>query len=81
MGGKMSYVEAFEKRMVLLSPTQDDYNSFLKIWTPTLTDGVKEFIKQLENDSKQVVLVSGGIYEVSSLYVLLCSSFFLYVNY
>lgn len=77
----MSYVEAFEKRMVLLSPTQDDYNSFLKTWTPTLTDGVKEFIQQLENDSKQVVLVSGGIYEVSSLYVLLCSSFFLYVNY
>ena len=73
MGGRMSYVEAFEKRMALLSPTQEDFNSFLKNWNPKLTDGVKEFIQLLKNDSKQVILVSGGIYEVRLLNVLLCS--------
>lgn len=64
MSGKMTYVEAFEKRMNLLSPTQNDLNSFLINWKPQLTDGVKQFIAQLKADSKQIILISGGIYEV-----------------
>ena len=65
MSGKLSYVQAFEMRMNLLSPSINEYNSFLKVWKPQFTPGVKDFIKRLTEDNKHIVLISGGIFEVS----------------
>lgn len=64
MSGQISYVEAFERRMNLLDLSQNNYLAFLKKWKPQLSVGVKDFISQLQADSKVVVLISGGIYEV-----------------
>lgn len=68
MSGGMSYVDAFDKRMKLLSPTSSQYKSFLEVWKPEFTSGVQSFIKQLKSDRKQIVLISGGIYEVEIYY-------------
>ena len=68
MSGGMSYVEAFDKRMKLLSPTSSQYKSFLEVWKPEFTSGVQSFIKQLKSDRKQIILISGGIYEVETYY-------------
>ena len=64
MSGSISYVEAFEKRMRLLSPSQKQFNLFLQSWNPTFSPGVKQFIDALKKDSKQIILISGGVYEV-----------------
>ena len=68
MSGGMTYVDAFDRRMRLLSPSFSQYQSFLKVWNPEFTPGVESFIEQLKSDSKQIVLISGGIYEVNACF-------------
>ena len=81
MSGAMSYVEAFEKRINLLSPSQEQFCSFLHLWKPILSPGVQQFIEELKEDSKQIVLISGGIYEVRIYNLLLSITNSLFLQY
>ena len=65
MEGGMSYVDAFDRRMKILSPSLRDMKAFLAEWRPTLTPGIRSLMEQLQNDGKRIYLVSGGISDVS----------------
>lgn len=65
MEGGMSYVDAFDRRMKILSPSLRDMKAFLAEWRPTLTSGIRPLMEQLQNDGKRIYLVSGGISDAS----------------
>ena len=66
MEGGVSYVDAFDQRMIVLNPTQNDLNAFLSQFQPSFTPGVQAFLQRLQSDEKEVYLVSGGIADVIS---------------
>ena len=67
MAGTLSYVDAFEERMRILSPSRKEMDVFLLQWKPEITPGAIDLIRCLQRDKKEVILLSGGISEVLAL--------------
>lgn len=60
MGGSMTFQDALNIRLNIIRPSQKDVANFLKLHPCTLSDGVKNFVKHLKNEGKEVYLISGG---------------------
>lgn len=60
MGGSMTFQDALNIRLNIIRPSQKDVANFLKLHPSTLSDGVRNFVKHLKNEGKEVYLISGG---------------------
>lgn len=60
MGGNIKFEDSLELRLNIIRPSINEIDSFLKNNPPILTNNVDKFIKKLQNDRKNIYLVSGG---------------------
>ncbi|CAD5126060.1 DgyrCDS14229 [Dimorphilus gyrociliatus] len=60
MGGSMTFRESLEKRLDIMKPDRSTLQKFVTSRPPSLTSGIKELVKRLQDKQVVVYLVSGG---------------------
>lgn len=62
MQGNMTFQQSLSVRLGIIKPSLTQIKEFLRVHPPQLTPGVKNLIKTLHSQKKEVFLVSGGFH-------------------
>ncbi|KAM8975674.1 phosphoserine phosphatase [Pelodytes ibericus] len=60
MGGSLTFRAALTERLALIRPSKEQVQALITEHPPTLTEGIRELVRKLHQQSVQVFLISGG---------------------